>query len=79
MYKYDHICDKVINNPISFRYKNWKGETSIRNVIPIEMWYGNSDFHKGNQWFMKAFDTTKQDSRDFAMLDIIEYIKTEER
>lgn len=78
MYKYEQGCDKILNNPIRFKYKNWKDEISIRTLIPIEVWYGESDFHKGTQWFLKAYDLDKLDKRDFAIKDIIEYIEMEE-
>ena len=78
MYKYEQFSDKILSNPMSFIYKNWKGETSVRTVRPVEIWYGESDFHKGNQWFMKAWDLLKLDDRDFAIMDIIKYIKVEE-
>lgn len=79
-YKQDDIIEKVGENPIMrFKYKNWQGKTSIRNVKPIELWYGDTNYHKENQWFMKAYDIDKCSERDFAMMDIIEYIKMEER
>ena len=80
MYKYEQDSDKIkmATSHLKFKYKNWKGETSIRNVIPKEIWYGDSKFHKGSQWFMKAYDVDKKSERNFAIIDIIEYIKVEE-
>lgn len=61
--------------PIRFFYKNWKGETGYRNIVGTPMfWYGESQYHKGPQWFIKAVDADKQDVRDFAVKDIIEFI-----
>ncbi len=54
-----------------FEYVNWKGERAIRKVKPITIWYGETDFHKGKQWFLKALDLDKNAERDFALKDVI--------
>lgn len=38
-------------------------------------WYGESKYHKGPQWFIKAHDVDKDDIRDFCLVDIIEFCK----
>ena len=60
---------------IKVKYKNWKGEISIRNIIPQSIYYGHTDFHKENQWLMEVFDIDKDALRTYAMMDIIEFIK----
>jgi hypothetical protein len=72
--KYDNNSEEVTNNPLRFEYKNWKGEVSLRKAIPIEIWYGYTDYHTSEQWMMKAWDVDKQAKRDFAMRDIIRFI-----
>ena len=71
------IDERADKNPIAFKYKNWKGKISNRIVIPIAIWYGNSDFHDGTQWFLKAYDYKKDAERNFAIKDILEYISHE--
>ncbi len=62
--------------PIKFYYKNWRGEYSYRTIHGAPMfWYGESKYHKGAQWFIKAYDVEKQDIRDFAVNDIVEFVK----
>lgn len=78
MFRYLEGSDKELDNPIEITYKNWKGVISNRIVVPITLWYGESDFHKGNQWFLKAYDINKLDNRDFAIKDILENIEHEE-
>jgi len=60
---------------LRFTYKNWKGVTEEREVkgVPV-FWYGESAYHMGTQWFLRAFDTEKQDLRDFCMKDIIAFL-----
>lgn len=78
MFKFPKGSDKILNNPLQFEYVNWKGEKGIRTVIPQEIYYGENDFHKGNQWLLQAYDVDKQDIRHFAIKDIIRFINNEE-
>ncbi len=59
---------------IPVRYKNWKGEVAVRNIIPLSVFYGSNDFHKDVQWLMKVWDMEKQDYRTYALKDILEWI-----
>ena len=56
---------------IRFKYVNWQGETGIRTVKPIRLWFGTTEFHKGKHWFLKALDIDKNAERDYAIEDII--------
>jgi len=56
---------------ISFVYKNWRGETALRTVLPIKLWYGHTDWHPQHQWLLKAIDLEKNEERDFALEDIV--------
>ena len=78
MREYPMNSDKVLNNPIEIKYKNWKGKVSNRIITPIKLRYGESEFHKGNQWILKAWDINKSAVREFAINDILEYIPHEE-
>lgn len=61
--------------PLKFKYKNWQGETTIRTVMPIKIWYGHTEFHKTDQWLLKATDLDKDAERDFAVNDILKFLK----
>lgn len=63
--------------PLTIRYKNWQGDVGIRHIMPIEIWYGQTEFHQTDQWLLKALDLDKNAQRDFAINDIIEFIKEE--
>ena len=56
--------------PLSFTYKNWRGEVSVRRVHPISVRFGTNDWHKEPQWLMLATDTGKNEEREFAMQDM---------
>ncbi len=54
-------------------YTNWRGEKSERHIVPIKIWFGNTDWHAKEQWLLKAFDVDKQAERDFSLIDIHEW------
>ncbi len=57
--------------PLSFVYRNWRGEISLRNVQPMSFWFGRTQWHPEDQWFLKAVDTRNNEERDFAFKDIM--------
>jgi len=61
--------------PLKFFYRNWRGEYGYRTVMDPTMWYGSTEFHKDPQWIMRAYDVEKDAFRDFAVNDIIEFIR----
>lgn len=60
---------------LKVNYKNYKGETSIRTIIPAKVHYGHTDYHKEDQWLMDVWDVDKDAPRTYSMMDIIEFIK----
>lgn len=56
--------------PITVQYTNWKGETRNRTIVPLSVWFGHSDFHEGDQWFVQARDVEKDAVRNFALADM---------
>jgi len=59
---------------LQFIYKNWEGEIRERTVVPTKIWFGHTDFHKEDQWFLKALDIEKDAERDFALKDIQKFL-----
>ena len=65
----------IPNTSIKVKYKNWKGEVGVRNIIPQNIFFGSTDYHKENQWLIEVWDVEKDAPRTYAMQDIIEFIK----
>lgn len=61
-------------NKLKFFYRNYKGVCGYRTVEGPTMWFGSTEFHKEMQWFIRGYDLDKEDFRDFAVKDIIEFI-----
>lgn len=55
---------------IKILYTNWKGETAIRQIVPIRLEYLATEWHPEEQWCLIAFDLDKQAERNFACKDI---------
>jgi len=55
---------------VTIDYKNWKGERRKREVFPLEIWYGETRFHNGRQWFLKALNLEDNVEKDFCLADI---------
>ena len=63
------------STPLKVKYKNWKGEIGIRNIIPQNIYYSSTEYHKEDQWLMNVWDVEKDAPRTYAMMDILEFIK----
>lgn len=48
-------------------YTNYKGETAKRRLVPVNIFYGTSEFHEGEQWFIRGWCLDRQAFRDFAL------------
>ena len=59
---------------LKFEYINWEGKKAIRKVKPIEIWFGKTEWHPEEQWFLKALDIDKNAERNFALKDIIKFM-----
>ena len=58
---------------VTFTYKNYRGEVSVRLVCPIMIAFGRTGFHPEPQWLLHAWDLNKEAERTFAMKDISDW------
>ena len=58
---------------VKILYTNWKGVTSYRNIIPLNVEFKSTEWHTEEQWILNAFDVDKQANRGFAIKDIKEW------
>lgn len=61
------------NKQVRILYTNWKGETAYRNIIPMNIEYKSTEWHKEEQWILNAIDVDKNAERGFAVKDIKEW------
>ncbi|WAW11539.1 hypothetical protein vBAcePPAc_0162 [Aeromonas phage vB_AceP_PAc] len=61
----------IFGQQTQFEYINYKGIKSTRNVIPMSLYFGATEFHPENQWLIVAYDLDRQCERTFALKDIV--------
>ena len=66
------VLDGALQHTL-IRYVNYRGEESVRSIIPKKIWFGESPYHTVAQHFLRAWDDAKKSYRDFAMRDIKEW------
>ena len=66
--------DNKEKKAVKILYTNRKGETSYRNIIPKNIEFKSTQWHKDEQWILNAFDIDKREDRGFAIKDIKERI-----
>ena len=71
----ERMQTQPVEIPIKVKYKNYQNIISIRTIIPQQIHYGSTDFHKENQWLLDVWDVEKDAQRTYAMMDILEFIK----
>lgn len=61
----------ALKGPVEFscQYRNWRGETSVRRIRLIEMWFGSTEWHPEPGLLLKATDLDKNEVRDFRLVD----------
>ena len=58
---------------IVIRYTNYKSETAVRRIIPLEIRFAATEWHPAEQWLLEAFDLDRNAQRSFAIKDILEW------
>ena len=51
-------------------YTNHRGETSVRDIIPLEIKFGATEYHLEPQWLLRAFALDREAERHFALINI---------
>ena len=60
-------CAKVLQ----IVYKNYRGQTALRNILPEKIEFGKTWFHPTEQWLVHALDIDKNEKRIFTLKDMI--------
>ena len=62
--------DQDPKKAVTMNYTNWQDETEVRHIIPLELFFGKTEWHPEEQWLIKAYDLDKKAERSFALKDI---------
>ena len=58
-------------------YTNYRGETSLRRIVPERIHFARTEWHPEKQWLLDALDIEKNAMRSFALKDIRAWIAIE--
>ena len=65
------------NGYIRVLYKNYRSERAWRIVKPLQVWYGQSEYHPGDSSvYVRVYDYVKAAIRDFRYNDILDWDKS---
>jgi hypothetical protein len=59
-----------MDEEIKIVYTDHLGETTIRSIIPGEIYFGSDEAYPEQQWLMRAVDNTVETERTFAINEI---------
>ena len=57
-----------VGPPVFVMYTNYLGETARREISPVGIWFGSTDWHPKNGWLLHCYDWGKKDWRDYELL-----------
>ena len=71
-------CQQIMNEqqkgqPIKVRYTNYRGETAVRTIIPLKIYWGSTEYHPTEQWLLEVLDVERQANRIYALKEIHEW------
>ena len=68
------VAVEQLKHPINVRYTNWRGETAVRSIVPLEIYFGKTDYHPEEQWLLRVWDVERDAERIYAFKDIKEIL-----
>jgi hypothetical protein len=51
----------------TYTYTNWRGQTRLRLLIPVRLYWGSTQYHPEPQWLLEAVDAETGQVKDFAL------------
>lgn len=63
--------DPAKEEAVDILYQNHRGEIAWRRIVPFVFYRGTSDHHREEQYLLHALDADKNESRTFAVNDIL--------
>lgn len=55
---------------VTIDYTNYKHERKLRNIEPVRILFGSSEWHPEPQWLLRALDIDRGVIREFAIANI---------
>lgn len=61
------IIKPSTQDTVIVQYTNHRGETKIRHIRPIRIYFGSTAWHPEPQWIMEVWDMDKQGTREYSL------------
>lgn len=66
----NHENHAMESKRVEILYTNYRGEQAWRSILPVKLWFGVTEWHTGEQWFIDAEDVDRKVMRSFALHSI---------
>jgi len=64
----------ILNRAVRVVYTNWRGETAERTIVPVEIYWGKTEWHPEEQWLLTVWDVERNAERCYALKDIKKWV-----
>lgn len=51
---------------VKILYTNHRNETTIRDIVPLEIVFKSTEYYQEAQWLLRAYDLDRQDERHYS-------------
>lgn len=58
---------------LTILYRNYKGVTAVRQIVPYYIRFGTTPHHQEPQALLESFDLDKKEPRTFALKDVLSW------
>lgn len=65
--------EPALNNPIKVLYTNYRGQTAIRTIVPVLIYFGSTEYHPHEQWLLEVWDVERGAIRTYALKEISQW------
>jgi hypothetical protein len=69
------ITPEFLSKAIKVTYTNWRGERAVRSIVPIEIYWGKTEYHPQEQWLLRVFDVERNAERIYAFKEIEQVVE----
>lgn len=60
-------------NSIKVLYTNYRGQTAIRTIVPLRIYFGSTEYHSRQQWLLELWDIERAALRTYALKEISQW------
>lgn len=62
-----NLTQLIFGAPHKIKYTNWKGETEVRKLEPLSLYFGTTEHHTEPQWLVSCYDIDRKHVRHYSL------------